>query len=250
MMMSFAPLLATTTVAALLAFAPLGQAVAADVISARYEVSLGGARVMKADYSATLGDGSYSAALEAKTVGVSKMFSKIRLSLSASGSLTEAGIKPASYNYARKKNDKLKTRSLNFAPNGALVADGDDYGDSIRAALTVKVMDPLSMLLKLSRSDKPCAGKHRAFDGRDVFDVSLSGGGKTGGSVTCKMVYTPVAGSDVEDGDTAPQTYEITLAPLGSGNGYVPVRIAGTSKGVGFEVTAASVTENGAALAY
>jgi hypothetical protein len=224
-------------------------AFAADVISARYDVSLGGTRIMKADYSATLGDDSYSAALEAKTVGVSKLFSKIKLSLSASGTLSDSSVKPVSYNYARKKNDKRKERNLNFAPNGGLVLNVGDYDKGIRAALNSKVMDPLSMLLKLSRADKPCSGKHRAFDGRDVFDVTLSGG-KGAGTLTCKMVYTPVAGNDVDDGDTLPKTYEITLAPLGNGNGYVPVRLAGTTKGVGFEATADSVTLNGTALSY
>jgi Protein of unknown function (DUF3108) len=222
---------------------------AADVISVRYDVSLGGTRVMKADYSATVSDDSYTASLEAKTVGVSKMFSKIKLSLNASGALSSVGLIPASYNYSRKKNDKRKERSLSFSPKGGLMMDGGDYGEGIRAALTAKVMDPLSMLLKLSRSDKPCSGKHRAFDGRDVFDVALSGGGGAG-TQTCKMVYTPVAGSDVEDGKTEPTSYDITLAPLGGGKGYVPIRIAGSTKGVGFEVTASGVSMNGAALSY
>jgi opacity protein-like surface antigen len=226
-----------------------GPALAADVISVRYDISLGGTRVMKADYSATMNVDSYSASLEAKTVGVSKMFSKIKLNLSANGSVTEAGLVPASYNYSRKKNDKRRERSLNFTPTGALITEGADYGEGIRSALSSKVMDPLSMLLKLGLSDKPCSGKHRAFDGRDVFDVSLSGGGK-GGTLNCKMVYTPVAGSDVEDGKTDPTSYDITLAPLGQGKGYVPIRIAGSTKGVGFEVSAAEVAMNGSALNY
>lgn len=249
-MTRYGPVFAGATCAALLTFASAADVLAADVISARYDVSLGGTRVMKADYSATLGDDSYSAALEAKTVGVSKLFSKIKLSLSANGSLTEDGVKPASYNYSRKKNDKRKERNLSFSANGGLVVNDGDYDDGIRAALNNKVMDPLSMLLKLSRADKPCSGKHRAFDGRDVFDLSLSGGGKAGGMLTCKMVYTPVAGNDVEDGDTSPKTYELTLAPLASGEGYFPVRLAGSTKGVGFEATAASVTVNGSALNY
>jgi Protein of unknown function (DUF3108) len=239
-------ILASVTVLSLWAAVP---AFAADVISVRYDVSLGGTRVMKADYSATLSDDSYSAVLEAKTVGVSKMFSKIKLNLSANGTLSEAGLVPANYSYSRKKNDKRKERNLTFTPTGGLMMEGSDFGEGVRAALTSKVMDPLSMLLKLSRSDKPCSGKHRAFDGRDVFDVALSGGG-SGGTVNCKMVYTPVAGSDVEDGKTDPTTYEISLAPLGAGKGFVPVRIAGSTKGVGFEVTAADVSINGASLNY
>jgi hypothetical protein len=223
---------------------------AADVISASFDVSLGGTRIMKADYSATLGDGSYSADLSARTTGVSKVFSKIKLNMSANGSLSEAGLKPAAYAYSRKKNGNRKERNLSFASSGALVTEGEGYDASIMAALNNKVMDPLSMLLKLGRTTKPCSGRHRAFDGRDVFDVALSGGGKSSGTLICKMVYTPVAGNDVDDGETSPVAYEITLAPLAGKGTYMPVRIAGSAKGVGFEVNATSVTVNGEALSY
>ena len=222
---------------------------AADVISVNYDISFGGTRVMKADYSATLDERSYSANLEAKTVGVSKWFSKIKLNMSASGGLSESGVTPANYSYSRKKNDKRKQRVLTFAPGGALVTDGGDYDAAILAAVAGKVMDPLSMLLKVARSGKPCSGKHRAFDGRDVFDLSLSGATGTG-TVTCKIVYTPVAGADVEDGETDVTRYEITFAPMGDNKGYVPVRLTGSSKGVGFEASANSVTVNGQPLSY
>ncbi len=225
-------------------------AMAEDKISVSYDISLAGTRIMKASYAATLNDVDYKAALEARTVGVSKLVSKIKLNLNASGSFSNNDVTPASYNYSRKKNDKRKQRSLKFAPNGDLVTTGVDYDASIMKAVSASVMDPLSMLLKLSRAKSPCTGKHRAFDGRDVFDVSLSSGSKNGSTVTCKAVYTPVAGGDVEDGDTSPKSYEITLAPLGTAPGYIPVRIAGSTKGVGFDVSATAVTVNGAPLAY
>ncbi len=223
---------------------------AADVISASFDVSLAGARIMKADYSATLDDVGYSAGLSAKTVGVSKMFSKIRLSMSANGRFSDAGLMPSAYAYARKKNDKLKERKLSFSSNGTLVTEGEDYDAAILAALNNKVMDPLSMLLKLSRTAKPCSGKHRAFDGRDVFDVTLTNISTSGGVLTCKLIYTPIAGGDVDGGDTDAVSYEISLAPVANKGSYIPVRIAGSSKGVGFEVTATSVTVNGEALSY
>ena len=64
------------------------------------------------------------------------------------------------------------------------------------------------------------------------------------------MVYTPLAGGDVDDGDTAPIRYEITMAPMGEARGYMPIRVTGSTKGVGFEASATSVTVNGAALSY
>jgi Protein of unknown function (DUF3108) len=225
-------------------------AVAADEIAVSYDISFGGARIMSANYAAKLSDASYSASLNAKTVGVSKLLSKIKLNLSANGLLRKADVTPLSYNYFRKKNDKRKERNLTFSANGDLVTKGTDYDDNILKAINASVMDPLSMLLKLSRAKTPCSGKHRAFDGRDVFDITLTDGGKNGTSVICDALYTPVAGGEVEDGDTAPKRYQITLAPLGTAQGYIPVRIAGTTKGVGFDVSATAVTLNGAALPY
>jgi hypothetical protein len=224
-------------------------AFAADSVNADFDVSLGGARIMKASYAATIDGTQYTASFNAKTVGMSKLFSKIKLNLAAQGKVVDGAIRPQSYSYFRKKNDKTKERGLAFTGAGALKTDGAGYEADIVAAVSKGVIDPLSMVLKLSRSAKPCSGKHRAFDGRDVFDISLSGGGG-GGNVVCKITYKPVAGGDVAEGDTAPQRYEITLAPVGAGQGYVPVRITGTSKGAPFEANATSVSVNGTPLSY
>jgi Protein of unknown function (DUF3108) len=237
-------------VLAAVGFVAAGPVWAEDTIVARYDISYGGARIMKGSYSATLTDANYTAAFEAKTVGMSKLLAKIKLSLNASGKLAKANLIPTSYNYSRKKNDKRKERSLAFASNGDLVTEGNDYDASILKVMNESVMDPLSMLLKLSRAKSPCSGKHRAFDGRDVFDIRLSGASKNGSSVVCKVVYTPVAGGEVDEGDTSPKNYEITLVPMTGAEGYIPVRIAGTSKGVGFDVSATEITVNGSPLAY
>jgi Protein of unknown function (DUF3108) len=228
----------------------VSPAVAADKIAVSYDVSLGGSRIMKASYAVDIQEQAYTSVLEAKTTGVSKLFSKIKLNLTASGSVVEDSILPKRYDYSRKKNEKRKERNLSFEGSGQLITQGTDYDAGILKAIGKNVMDPLSMLLKLSRSESPCSGKHRAFDGRDVFDVKLSGGATQGASVTCAMVYTPVAGGDVEEGDTEPKIYEITLLRLQNGKGFVPVRITGSTKGVGFEVNARSVSLNGAELSY
>jgi hypothetical protein len=225
-------------------------AFAEDQIAVNYEISVGGARVMKASYSASISDSSYSTTFDAKSVGVTKWLSKIRLNLVASGRIDDGVPVPANYRYARKKNDKIKKRNLAFSPDGELVTKGTDYEEPILAALNNSVLDPLTMVLKLTRSEKPCSGKHRAFDGRDVFDVKLSKSDADGGKVTCKFTYVPVAGGDVESGETDPVNYEIMLAPLGDGNGYIAVRITGSTKGVGFEASAGNVTLNGQPISY
>lgn len=228
----------------------LGSAFAADTVNVDYDVSLGGSRIMKANYSAQLDEKSYAANLSAKTVGVSKVFSKIRLNLSASGRFTQGGLLPVQYGYFRKKNDKTKERFLQFHGDGSLKTDGAGYEQPILAAVKKSVMDPLSMLLKISRSNKPCSGKHRSFDGRDVFDVSLSTVSSDNGRLVCKLIYQPIAGGDVDDGETQPVTYSVTLAPTNTAQRYVTLSVSGSTKGVPFSVDARSVSVNGAALSF
>ena len=231
-------------------FLMVGHALAADTVAVDYDVSLGGSRIMKANYSAQFDDETYAANLSAKTVGVSKVFSKIKLNLSAKGRFTKNGLVPIQYGYFRKKNDKTKERNLQFNSDGSLKTDGAGYEKPILAAVKKSIMDPLSMLLKISRSDKPCSGKHRSFDGRDVFDVSLTTVSSENGRLACTLVYQPVAGGDVDDGETQPVTYNITLAPTNTAQNYVTVSISGSTKGVPFSVDARSVSVNGAALSF
>jgi hypothetical protein len=221
---------------------------AQDTFSARYEISVGGARVMKASYGATIDENAYSAKLTVKSAGMSKWFSEISLDLATKGKVAQSALLPVIYNYTRVKNDKTRKRAAQFAATGEIITEGTKHDAAVKAALTPATLDPLTTLLRLARSENPCQGKHRSFDGRDVFDMKLSGAGSENGRITCKIVYTPVAGGDVEDGDTDSKTYEITLAPLGGGNGYIPVRITGTTKGVGLEIEAKSVEVNGKPL--
>lgn len=231
-------------------FLLMNGALAADTVAIDYDVSLGGSRIMKANYSAQFDDEKYSANLSAKTVGVSKVFSKIKLNLSASGRFTKDGLLPVQYGYFRKKNDKTKERNLQFNGDGSLKTEGAGYEQPILAAVKKSIMDPLSMLLKISRSDSPCSGKHRAFDGRDVFDVTLTTVSADKGRLVCKLVYKPIAGGDFDDGETQPVDYEVTLARTNTAQSYVTVSVSGSTKGVPFSVDARSVAVNGAALAF
>jgi hypothetical protein len=241
----------TTLAATALLIATLSTtAQAADTLSINYDVSLGGANVMRADYSATIDGAGYSSSLNAKSVGVTKLFSKYSLSISAKGTMANNTVIPVQYGYFRKKNKKTKERGISFTPEGNLNVDAATYGDGIVATVKKGVTDPLTMMLKLSRSAQPCKGKHRVFDGRDVYDIALSGEAAGKGIVSCTITYTPIAGSEYDEGDTEPTRYVLKLAPLGGKAGYVPIGMAGQSKGVAFSVDANSVTYNGAAVSY
>jgi hypothetical protein len=105
-----------------------------------------------------------------------------------------------------------------------------------------------------TQSRKPCFGTFRIYDGKDVFDLSLSfkkkitlasSPGLPG--LDCRLTSTPVAGKDVRNGDTEPQSYGLTLTPITAAGQtlYIPVRITGSTKGVGVTVSASYLKVDG-----
>jgi hypothetical protein len=228
--------------------AGLSPALADDSYQIDYDVNVGGARIMKADLKVTIDSDDYNASLNARSVGMSKLVKKIKLNLDAKGEAEKPDLVPVSFNYERKKNDKTKRRKLTFN-QGKLVSQGTDFEPKVLAAIGDNTIDPLTMLLKLGRSSNPCSGKHRAFDGRDVFDVTFANAKKTGRQLDCTLIYTPIAGGDVEDGETDKVNYKISFVEGGTA-GYLPVRVSGSSTGISFDVTATEVSLNGSALTF
>ena len=215
-----------------------------------YEVNLGGAQIMAAEFRGQLEQGTYSGNFTAKTTGVSKLFSKVRLVLAAQGKRKGSTLLPTRFDYERKKNSKTKTRQLNFDATGKVVTDGQDYADTLLLPLASAVFDPISGLFGLTQTDKPCNSKRRIFDGSDIYDISTKPSGGTADKPVCALIYKPIAGDDVDDGDTESKTYEITFT-RGTGDfPYIPVSLTGSSKGVPFDVTSKAVSIDGATIDF
>lgn len=220
----------------------------AEKIEIRYEISVGGARVMKATYVSEIDLSAYNSRLSIKSSGMSKWLSDIKLDLSTKGSASGSELMPRAYNYKRVKNDKTRKRKVLFRKDGNIETEKTKFDATMKNAFSVKTLDPLTMLLTLGRSETPCKGQHRAFDGRDVFDVSFSAAQKTGEELVCNAVYTPVAGADFEDGEIEKIPYVITMRSLGNSYGFAPVKITGTSKGLPVAIEAKSIQINGKTL--
>lgn len=222
----------------------------AGSLDINYDINMGGARIMAADFQAVQDGGSYSGAFKAKTTGVSKLFSKVRLKLDVQGAVQDESLRPSAYSYERSKNGKSKTRDIRFTGKGKVQTDGQDYPTTLLPALDGVLTDPISGVLSLALTAKPCNVKLRGFDGRDVFDISTKPKSSGDGRVVCTLTYTPVAGNDVDEGDTDSKSYELTLVKGAGDFPYIPVSLSGSSKGVPFDVTATSVSIDGSALNY
>jgi Protein of unknown function (DUF3108) len=221
----------------------------AATLEISYGVNLGGAQIMAADFGATLSKTLYSGTFKAKTTGVSKLFSKTRYVLTTQGKAKTGQLLPLVSQYERQKNGKTRTRKLVF-DGTMIVTEGQDFPASALPALDSPVADPISAVFAMTVTDNPCNYRTRVFDGRDVYDISTRPKGGSAARPVCALTYKPIAGDDVDNGDTASQSYDITFATAAGAFTFVPINLTGSSKGVPFDVTATAVTIDGAALAF
>jgi hypothetical protein len=255
-------LLAAGLVAGGMAFAATPAALAGNVLELGYVVDVAGSTVLKANYRADIGGDSFEASLNGKTSGISNFFSGYKMNQSAAGKVVGADFIPGVFeNDRKKKGKKAKSTDISWqADGGVMVARSGDMGPpppAIAQVLGNSTSDPLTAILRMTHAQdaKPCSGKFRVYDGKDVYDLSLSFRKKIaltpatlGEGVECKLTWTPVAGNAVEHGDTDADSYTLSLAPMQLPSGrvmHVPLQIVGKTKGMTVTVSAASVTIDG-----
>jgi Protein of unknown function (DUF3108) len=214
-----------------------------------YAVSLGGAQIMEAGFSATVSKSAYTGEFTAKTTGVSKLFSKTRYRLTTRGKVKTSQLLPIASDYERQKNGKTRNRSLAFE-DSTILTEGQDFPPSVLPYLGSPVLDPISATFAMALIADPCNFRTRVFDGRDVYDIRTRPLGGTADKPVCNLIYKPVAGDDVDNGDRDTMTYDITFARAAGDFSFVPVSLSGSSKGVPFDVTATALSIDGAAFSY
>lgn len=242
---------------------------AAETIELGYVVEIAGAQVMKAAYRTEIAGNQFESVLAGKTTGMSNMLSGYKMNLSAEGQFNGGEFLPGSFENNRKKKSKQnKTTGVIWsgAGNVRIEAAGGPIPvpAAVAEALTGMSSDPLTAVLRLAnaQSQKPCSGRFRVFDGKDVYDLALSfkktvtlasASESDPPGLECKLTSTPIAGNAVNDGETQTDSYGLTLAPVSLAQLgrtlYIPLRITGRSKGLSVVVTAGSVRIDGKVLA-
>jgi hypothetical protein len=241
------------------------QPARAGTIDVGYVVEIAGSTVMKASYHADMTPGRFAAALTGKTSGVSSMLAGYKMNWAAEGSMNDRGFIPGTFeNNRKKKSKKAKSTGLTWLPGGK-VTIGTHAGPaavpaSVAAALGKSSSDPLTAVLRMAnaQSGRPCSGRYRVYDGKDLFDLSLSfkksitlasASPSEAKALECRLTYAPVAGSAVDKGETAVETYGLFLAPVKvpgvASAHYVPVRLTGKSKGLSVVISATAIAVDG-----
>ena len=245
-----------STIAALcLCFAgPMtGATLAKDAeVRIRYEVDVKGVTIMKISFTTKLEGTSYTSDITVKTTGFANWLSDYKMAMGSSGSVSKSSFAPVSFTRERKKNGKWKGAKTEWQ-QGSPQIDADGGGEdfaSMAQAVDQATLDPLTLLLRqaFNADGSPCNGTHRVYDGRDVFDVNMSGAGPAEGKIDCHIQLNYVAGREVEKAkpDAAkPDEYDITLkemdaAPLGR-KIWIPHSITGAASGQIFVAKATDV---------
>jgi Protein of unknown function (DUF3108) len=236
-----------------------------SLIEMGYVVELGGATIMKASYRTRIDDGQYETVLIGKTTGMSDMFSGYTMNIVADGTYTGSQFVPGSFeNNRKKKSKKAKSTGVVWSADGNIsiesAAGSAPVPAGVAKALSGSSTDPLTAVLRMANAQdkKPCSGKFRVYDGKDVYDLALSfsknlklvsASAESAGALECKLTSTPVAGRAVDQGETAIDSYGLVLAPFTTAARkepfYLPVRITGRQKGIGVVVSAFGIRVDG-----
>ncbi len=218
-------------------------------VHAIYHITWNGLDLGDFTWDSAIASGQYKAATSAN---ISALFGAYTWdgTTRSNGAFVTGAPRPAAYKFKFKATDKSGRLDMTFANDKVvkMVEDPPDMGSSgripLKPAHMENVLDPLSAILTLTSPgnttiDKvnPCDRRVSVFDGRQRFDLILTGKGKTqldGSSAgakwafVCRIQYVPIAGhkNGVETKYMAgTDGIEIWLAPVGFANAFIPVNL-------------------------
>jgi hypothetical protein len=234
------------------------QAAPANEIAISYEVEVGSMSAMRISYNVAFSGETYQSTASIKTKGLASLFSDYQMEMASSGSLDGDGLKPRQYRSKQDRKNDAKILEVEWPSDdspavNSIPKDKEDE-DLVAPALTSGLVDPLSMLLRMTalQSGRPCQSVERVLDGREVYDLSfaLAGevklkgdnpGGYRGRAFKCTMTYTPVGGRPAvkyRKTGGVPSKFDIWFAPVKSGVSkeavFVPVLATGKLQGLSF----------------
>jgi hypothetical protein len=222
----------------------------ADLIKARYSVTLVGLHIGDASASGLLQPDGYKIDLNAQLSGLAAMVSRLQMALASSGSIHKGTVVPATY--ATTSANAYETRTVRMALHSGAVTAVDvspPFEDRegrvpVTEALKRNILDPTSALIMAVPPGQSLVGPAACnrtipvYDGFTRFDITLSYAGMRTVSVPgyvgpvsiCSARYTPVAGHKRDSKSTAfmaaNRDMEVWLAPVEHAHVVVPFRVS------------------------
>ena len=216
-----------------------------------YTVDIGPMTVTVVKFSVDVSGEQVHAKARIKTVGMSRMFSEFGATAEAETRLGQPAPQPVSYKITRDQSDLRKVTTLTW-DSGTVSYDppikNPDRKARLDEALAGDVVDPVTAVLRMGTvGESPCPSAQKVFDGREVFELTLSdkGTGEADGVAAwhgkvqrCSVRWEPIAGRSKDKGVPG-DSYDVSFAPVVDlGNGrqlWLPVDMSGSLKGLGFK---------------
>jgi hypothetical protein len=238
------------------------QHAAAGQVKVTYKLDVGPMTMTTIQLALDVGPEVVMSKARIKSGGIANLLSEYTAVVEATSLIGGGAPQPVSFNLVRERDKEVRKASLSWTPDGALSYEPQSQNaerrDSIAKALNGNVSDPITAVLRIGTAgDSPCPSVHEVFDGRDVFELALTGKGtgKAGEDVDyrgtlqlCEVAWTPLAGRAKEK-NVAPDSYDVSFAPIGklpSGQQlWLPVDLTGTLKGMPFRAYAEKIDVDG-----
>ncbi|MHA1545422.1 MAG: DUF3108 domain-containing protein [Alphaproteobacteria bacterium] len=183
-------------------------------INLRYKVTEIGFSVLSADFNIELSRSRYKAVSLIKTEGIAGLILQSRWDIVSEGRITSKGISPVRYRSDISTNRGRGAVSVTRKGGKYLISAVPkiraDRKPLLARKLRPNLPDPLSAMISTSlfSGAKPCKGRQRVFDGRQVFDLSYRfvsvvtikvGSQYSGPAYKCRVKHTPIAGQPREE---------------------------------------------------
>lgn len=232
----------------------LAHAEPVSSVSVAYNVDVGPVTMTKVKYALTLSEGALRSRAQIKSHGISSVFSDYTAKVEGESRAKGKSIAPQRFHMVREKEDRKRETTLEWTSGGIDYSPQEKKPERrarIDQALNAEVADPLTAVLRIGTAGKnPCPSVQQVFDGRDVYELSLTdkGAGEMddedgyrGPVRRCEVSWTPIAGRAAEKNEPR-DTYEVSFAPIGelpSGRTlWLPVSLTGNLKGLRFSAYA------------
>jgi hypothetical protein len=234
-------------------------------VSVAYNIDVGPVTMTVVKYALDLDDQAITSEAQIKSHGISRVFAEYSAKVTGEARATKSAIVPMKFHLVRERDEKIREARVTWK-DGAIDYAPRDKKPERRArvdnALNAELADPMTAVLRIGTAgESPCPSVHQIFDGRDVFELSLTDKGagrlKTDGYRgpvrNCEVSWTPIAGRAAEKNEPR-ESYDVAFAQVGelpSGQAlWLPVMLAGKLKGLPFKAYVTKLkTEGGTAKA-
>ncbi len=236
--------------AAILGIALATQPAAAEIVKARYSVSLIGLRIGEADAIGAIERAAYRIDLDARLTGIAAWLAHLKMALASSGQIRNGVVLPMAY--ATTSANSHETRTLRMALEAGTVKaveisppfDDVEGRVPVTAANKRNILDPTSALIMAVPPGEALVGPAACnrtlpiYDGVVRFDVmmvfagirNVSVKGYSGPVSVCNVRYRPISGHmfNSRSAKFMADNHEIEawLAPVERAHVVVPFRVA------------------------